>query len=108
MRAFAAIALAGLASFLVNILSQYADQEWGLSDSTRISFVTAAFFAVVLVHTFFEVGIKVPGLFAYHRFWYLRELGASRDLSRWTNRFAPLELGKGPRYTSAVEVLEEW
>jgi hypothetical protein len=50
------------------------------------------------------IGPYLPGRFAWRRLQYLRALVRSAKLREGETRFAPLELGRGPRYISAAEV----
>lgn len=102
------LALLGIISGLFgNIVATWIDGQWGLSTPGRIGITLIIFSVVVISLILLEVGIRIPGHLAFHRFWYLYALTHTEVLARWKTRFATLHLGRGPRYVDSVEVLDQ-
>ena len=96
-----------LLSLLVNIVATWVDKAWSLSDPSRIEFTLLILIIVAAITTIFEVGLRIPGMLAFHRFWYSYYLMHSKELSQWSTMFAPLHLGKKTKYISSTEIYAE-
>jgi len=103
------ILLLGLLSAILDVLAEivasWADKTWGLSQPNHATLTLAAFGVALASILMLEAGVPLPGRFAFHRLAYVSDLARADMLRRWANRFAPLHLGKGPRYIAAAEAL---
>ncbi len=89
---------------LVNLLSNWLYEHLGLETRTEVLIVASALLMFVVTIVLIDLGLKLPGRFLFHRVRYLTFLARSDRLRRWSARFAPLHLGRGPRYVSGTEV----